>query len=443
MPDDSVPDDSMPEDTRAHRDVDRGVQRRTVRTLMASQILGAVGLSGGITVGGLVAEDILGTSDLAGLANTAQILGSAVLAVPGARLMAARGRRVGLMTGYVVASVGGLVFIAAVLIRSFPLLLAGAVLFGGATTANNQARYAAVDLAEPAHRGRDLSMVVWATTVGAVLAPNLIGPAEPLATALRLPPLLGIWLVSLTAFGLAVAWLSIRLRPDPLLVARDRDRAHVRLDGADGSGASAGGLSRAMTVLAGSSQARTGVAVVALGHMVMVSVMVMTPLHMSHGGAELDLVGFVVSVHVLGMFAFAPLVGRLDDAIGGRRTASAGAATLLAACLITAQAPAGWSAALTVGLFLLGVGWSLTLVSGSTMLTAAVPAVDRPGVQGAADLVMGLCGALGGGLSGIVLGTLGYPWLSALGALVATALAAVIVLPRRADWTGDPDSLVE
>ncbi len=436
----------MHDHTRARRDASSDVQRRTVRALMVSQILGAVGLSGGITVGSLLAEDILGAPDLAGLANTAQILGSAVLAVPGARLMAARGRRVGLMTGYAVASAGGMLFIVAVLVRSFPMLLVGAVLFGAATTANSQARYAAVDLAEPAHRGRDLSMVVWATTVGAVLAPNLIGPAEPLATALRLPPLLGIWLVSLTSFGLAVAWLSVRLRPDPLLLARDRERDLERDHGGSGSNTAAsarGGLSRALTVLAGSAPARTGVAVVALGHMVMVSVMVMTPLHMSHGGAELNLVGLVISVHVLGMYAFSPLVGKLDDAIGGRRTALAGAATLLLACLITAQAPPGWSAALTAGLFLLGVGWSLTLVSGSTMLTAGVPAAERPGVQGAADLVMGLCGALGGGLSGIVLGTLGYPWLSVLGALVATVLAAVIVLPRRADPTRDPDNLVE
>lgn len=406
---------------------------------MASQVLGAVGLSGGITVGSLLAEDLLGSPDLAGLANTAQILGSAVLAVPGARLMAARGRRAGLVTGYLVAGAGGLLVIAAVLARSFPLLLAGAVLFGAATTANSQARYAAVDLAARAHRGRDLSLVVWATTVGAVLAPNLIGPAEPLATALRLPPLLGIWLVSLAAFALAVAWLNVRLRPDPLLLARDLARAGLP-DGV--AERPHGGLSRALTVLAASAHARSGVLVVALGHMVMVSVMVMTPLHISHGGAELHLVGVVISVHVLGMYAFSPLVGRLDDAVGGRRTALTGAATLLLACLITAQAPAGWSAALTVGLFLLGLGWSLTLVSGSTMLTGGVPAAERPGVQGAADLVMGLCGALGGGLSGIVVGTLGYPWLSVLGAVVATLLAAVIVLPRGAGGRRDADNLV-
>ncbi len=433
---------------------------------MTSQVLGAIGLTGGITVGSLIAESILGSADLAGLANTAQILGSAVLAVPGAALMAARGRRVGLITGYLVAAGGGLLVILATVLRSFPLLLLGAVCFGAATTANSQSRYAAVDLAEPAHRGRDLSWVVWATTVGAVLGPNLVGPAEPLARLLHLPDLLGVWVISLVAFGLAALWLAVRLRPDPLLLARDQadDRARGGQSSGQSSGPATGqstgqasgpatggtaapervggGLNRALTTLATNPEARTGVAVVALGHMVMVSVMVMTPLHMSHGGAALNLVGLVISVHVLGMYAFSPLVGRLDDAIGGRRTALLGAFVLLVACLITAQAPAGWSAGLTGGLFLLGLGWSATLVSGSTMMTGAVPPAERPGVQGASDLVMGLCGALGGGLSGIVLATLGYPWLSVIGAAVATLLAAVIVLPRAVGRASRTDNLV-
>lgn len=406
---------------------------------MTSQVLGAIGLSGGITVGSLLAEDILGSADLAGLANTAQILGSAVLAVPGARLMAALGRRVGLITGYLVAGLGGLLVIAATLLTSFPLLLAGAVLFGAATTANSQARYAAVDLAEPEHRGRDLSLVVWATTIGAVLAPNLVEPAKPLAHLVHLPPLLGIWLISLAAFGLAAVWLAIRLRPDPLLLARERARAQT--SEGDSIDHRYGGLRRALKVLAATPQARTGVAVITLGHTVMISVMVMTPLHMRHGGASLKLVGLVISVHVLGMYGCSPLMGRLDDALGGRRTALIGAATLMLACLITAQAPSGWSTGLTLGLFLLGVGWSATLVSGSTMLTGAVPVVERPGVQGAADLVMGLCGALGGGLSGIVLSTLGYPWLSVLGAFVATALAVVVFISGAAGRRTRTDSL--
>lgn len=271
---------------------------------MTSQVLGAIGLSGGITVGSLLAEDILGSADLAGLANTAQILGSAVLAVPGARLMAALGRRVGLITGYLVASLGGLLVIAATLLTSFPLLLAGAVLFGAATTANSQARYAAVDLAEPEHRGRDLSLVVWATTIGAVLAPNLVEPAKPLAHLVHLPPLLGIWLISLAAFGLAAVWLAIRLRPDPLLLARERARAQT--SEGDSIDHRYGGLRRALKVLAATPQARTGVAVIALGHTVMISVMVMTPLHMRHGGASLNLVGLVISVHVLGMYGCSP-----------------------------------------------------------------------------------------------------------------------------------------
>lgn len=423
VPDSGVPDSGVPDNTQPQPPAP-DVQRHTRRTLMVSQVLGGVGLSGGISVGSILAEDILGGSELAGLANTTQILGSALLAVPGARLMAARGRRVGLVTGYLLAAVGAALVILAAAVRQFPLMLVGTVLFGAATTANSQARYAAVDLAEPHHRGRDLSLIVWATTIGAVLGPNLLAPAAPIGRAVGTGPLTGVWLISIVTFVVAALWLTLRLRPDPLLLARRRaaDSGEVATPRP--------GLSHAWRVITQRPGASVGVFVVALGHTVMVSVMVMTPLHMSHGGADLHLVGLVISVHVLGMYAFAPVMGRLVDRYGDRRTAVLGAAVLLVACVVSAQAPAGWSGGLTVGLFLLGLGWSATLVSGSTMLTAAVPIAERPGVQGVADLVMGLCGALGGGLSGIVVATLGYPWLSGMGAVVATGLAAVVLLGR-------------
>ncbi|HYO86021.1 MAG TPA: MFS transporter [Dermatophilaceae bacterium] len=407
------------------------VQRRTLTTLMTSQILGGVGLSGGVAVGSLLAEQILGSAELAGLANTFQILGSAVLAVPGARLMAARGRRIGLATGYLVAAVGGVTVIAASVIPSFPLLLAGAILFGAATTANSQARYAAVDLSHPNHRGRDLGLIVAATTVGAVLGPNLLAPAAPLATRAGLNPLVGVWMISLVVFLTAAIWLLVRLRPDPLLLARQR--ASRAGDAANSNG----GFLRAWRVISGRPRAAVGTFVVALGHTVMVAVMVMTPLHMKHGGSELRLVGLVISVHVLGMYAFAPVMGRLADRHGDRQVAVLGAGLLLLACVLSAQAPQGWSGGLTAGLFLLGLGWSATLVAGSTMLTSAVPAPERPGVQGASDLLMGLCAALGGGLSGVVVARWGYPWLSVVGAFVATGLAAVVLLSGSA-VRGDP-----
>jgi MFS family permease len=423
-----VPDPIADSAARAGADP---AQRRVVGALMVSQVLGGLGLSGGIAVGSLLAEDLLGSADLAGLANTAQILGAAALAVPMAQLMAARGRRVGLVSGYVVAAVGALLAVASSVVRSFSLLLIGAALFGAATTSNNQARYAAVDLAAPEHRGRDLSLVVWATTVGAVLGPNLLAPAAPLARMAGLAPLVGVWLVSVCGFLLAGGWLTWRLRPDPLVTARQRATRQGQRDHPTGA------FRPALRMIARSRPAAVGALIVALGHTVMVSVMVMTPLHMTHGGAELRLVGLVISIHVLGMFAFAPVMGRLVDRHGERAVAVAGAGVLAVGCLVAAQAPDGWSAGLAAGLFLLGLGWCATLVSGSTLLTAATPPVQRPGVQGVSDLMMGACGAAGGALSGMVVGSWGYPRLAVLGAVVAVLLGWVAAVGA----TGRPGAL--
>lgn len=379
-------------------------------------MLGGVGVTSGIAVSSLIAEQILGSPDLAGLANTAQVLGSALLAVPAARLMAARGRRVGLVTAYLIGIVGaGLATIAAV-VSSFPLLLVGSTLFGASTTANNQSRYAATDLAAPDRRGRALSVVVWATTVGAVLGPNLVGPAGRVAEALELPPLSGPLLFSLAGFVLAAALLFVRMRPDPLLTARQ-----VAVD-AGSTESTHGSVRRGLRVIRCSPSAMLALTAIAISHTVMVSVMVMTPLHMDHGGAELRLIGLVLSVHVLGMFAFAPVMGWLVDRFGGRLVITGGAVTLLCACLFSANASEGWSPGLVVGLFLLGVGWSASLVAGSTLLTAAVAQHERPGAQGASDLVMGLCAGLGGGLSGVIVGVWGYQILCLIAAVLTVVL---------------------
>ncbi len=167
------------------------LQRRTVTTLVGSQVLGGVGLSAGIAVGALLAEEVSGSARFAGLGGTFQVLGSALVAIPMARVMAARGRRPGLVLGYALAAAGAVGLITAGIIGSFPLLLVSSLAFGGATTANSQSRYAAADLAPPDRRARDLSIVVWATTLGSVLGPNLVGPSAPVADALGLPRLTG------------------------------------------------------------------------------------------------------------------------------------------------------------------------------------------------------------------------------------------------------------
>ena len=260
-----------------------------------------------------------------------------------------------------------------------------------------------------------------------MLGPNLVGPSTPVAEWLGLPPLTGPYVFSLLGLCLAIGFLLVRLRPDPLVEARRRSVA----EGLD-AGPVHGSVSRGLRVVAASPVARLGLVTLALGHAVMVSVMVMTPLHMSHGDAGLQVIGLVISIHVLGMFAFSPLTGMAVDRFGGRAVALVGSLLLSTATLLASASPEGESLTLLAGLFLLGLGWSCTLVSGSTMLTAALPAVERPGAQGASDLVMGLTAALGGALAGVVVDRASFTVLAliALGVAVLIGLAAALSATR-------------
>ena len=388
-------------------------------------MLGGIGVASGIAVGSILAEQITGAADLAGLANTTQVLGAALITVPMARLMALRGRRAGLAAGYVCGTVGAALAVWAGVISSFVLLLVGTALFGAASTSNSQARYAATDLAEPARRGRALSVVVWATTVGAVLGPNMLGPAGRLGVFVAVPALVGPFLISAAAFVLAGLLLAMRMRPDPLLTAQRLSRDAGEHEQPHGS------LWRALRVIGRSRAAILGVAAVAVGHTVMVGVMVMTPLQMHQGGATLRLVGFVISVHILGMYAFSPLTGWLVDRLGSRVVIFVGAAILVLAAAVAGRAPGGWSPGLLAGLFLLGLGWSCTLVSGSTLLSSSVAVAERPGVQGAADVIMGLSAAAGGALAGFVVGSWGFGWLCTIAGVLAAVLG-VATLSRAA-----------
>jgi MFS family permease len=409
------------------------VQRRTVGSLVASQALGGIGVSTGIAVIVLLAEDILGSADLAGLPQSAQVFGSAAGAYAIAALSSRQGRRIGLAMGYGTGAVGAVLCILAAVMSSFALLMVGAGLLGCATAANSQARFAATDLAPADGRGRALSIVVWATTVGAVLGPNLVGWAGDGAATVGLPELSGAFVLSLVGTGLAAVYLHWRLRPDPLLLARELAAA----DG-DGDEAVATPKRHALAILRDHPRAIGGMVAVAAGHATMVSVMVMTPLHMDHGGADLEMVGFVISIHVLGMFAFAPLVGWCTDRIGQRAVLLAGAAILLAAVALAGRSPEGASAGLTLGLFLLGLGWSCTLVAGSTVLTESVPLADRPTVQGTSDLVMGVCAGLGGASGGWIVATWGFDILNVLAGVLALAVVVVAVAVRRLITTVEP-----
>jgi MFS family permease len=355
-----------------------------------------------------------------------QVLGAAVASFLLAHLMGRRGRRVGLATGYLLGAGGAALCVVAGVVGSFALLLVGATLLGATTAANSQSRYAATDLARPQQRARALSVVVWATTIGAVAGPNLTGPAGRVGTALGVPALTGPFLVGVVGMVAAAAVIAVWLRPDPLLVAREAALARGAVTRPGTS------WSRVVEVLRSRTGVVAGVAGLALAHAVMVSVMVMTPLHMHHGGASLEIIGVVISVHVLGMFALSPLVGWAADRYGRPAVLSAGAVVLLVSLLLSGTAPEGASYRITGGLFLLGLGWSFCTVSASTLLSEAAPLDARTDVQGAADLVMGVAAATAGALAGVVVGTLGYGWLAAFAAVLVTGIATAAEFARRA-----------
>ncbi|THV16174.1 MFS transporter [Nocardioides caeni] len=405
------------------------VQRRTVRVLVLTQAVGAVGITIGIATASLLARDLSGSEAMSGLAQTAQVLGAAVISFLLAPVMARRGRRTGLVTGYLIGATGGLTAVLSGVVGSMALLLVGAVMLGAATAANSAARYAATDLATGEGRARSLSLVVWATTIGAVAGPNLTGPAGALADAVDIPELTGPFALGAGGMLLAALVVGTFLRPDPLLLAQqvaqqvtesERGSGMTGLPGLTGPTGGPGrgsSWSRAVGAVRERPVLGHAIAGLSLAHATMVGVMVMTPLHMEHGGAGLEVIGVVISGHVLGMFGFSPLVGWLADRLGRPQVLAAGGVILLVALGLCASAPTGMSWQVSGGLFLLGVGWSFSMVSASTMVAEHAPLEARTDVQGVSDLAMGLTAAVAGALAGVIVGIADYPGL-ALASLV-------------------------
>ncbi|MQA84504.1 MAG: MFS transporter [Streptosporangiales bacterium] len=403
------------------------VQRRTLTVLFGTQILGGIGVALGIAVSTLLAEQVA-SADVAGFAQTATVLGAAVVVAPISRLIAARGRRAGLTFGYLLAAAGAVIAVVAGTAGLYPLLLVGMLAFGSGTATNLQARYAAADLATPERRGQALSMVVWATTLGAVAGPNLAEPAGRLSGALGIPALAGGFVVSAVVFLLGGLVILALLRPDPLLVARAAEEEH----GGEASPRTRRSLRAALGTIRRSPGASLGLAAVATGHTAMIAVMALTPVHMGQYGATLQVIGLVISGHVAGMYALSPVVGWLSDRFGRIAVILGGQATLLLSLLLAGTAPPHATVAIGGAMFLLGLAWSCGLVAGSTLLTESVPTADRPLVQGAADSIMAFCGAAGSAAGGLVIGLAGYGVLNALAAALPIPVLVLVYRAHRA-----------
>ena len=385
------------------------VRRRSRAAIIAGQVLAGVGMGSTLSAGALLITEVSGSETLSGMAATMSTIGAAVAAVPLAALATRRGRAPALATGAVLAALGALVGLVAAILSWTILLLAGIVVLGVGTAVNLQARFAATDLSEPGRRGRDLSVVVWATTIGAVLGPNLIGPGDAVGRALGLPPLAGPYLFTIAAQVLAAIVYRVGLRPDPLRLATRIGLERPASPEAAARTADVGGIA-------------TGMIATCLSHATMVSVMAMTPVHLVSHGASLELVGITISLHVLGMYALSPVWGVLADRLGREATIAFGQVLLLGALLLLAVGAESelW---VTIGLMLIGLGWSAASVAGSTLISESVDVVGRARIQGRADLLMSTAGALGGAAAGLVLAMIGYGGL----ALAATGLALIVL----------------
>lgn len=390
-------------------------RRRTLRTLSAAQIVAGVGVAGAVPAGALLVYDISKNDALSGLAQTFAVTGAAVMAIPLARLTARGGRRLAVGVGYGMAAFGAFMAVAGGTLRFLPLMLLGTFCAGAGSAAAYQLRFAAVDLSLPEHRGRDLSIVMWAGTVGSVLGPNLLDWSGGNAKALGLPALVGPYLFSGTCLLIALTILLLFLRPDPYLYAvqlEGRDKPHPHRS-----------LRHAMALIRGSKSAQLAITAIVAGHIAMVSIMVMTPVHMEHYDATLRIIGLVISVHILGMYALSPVMGMLSDRWGRVNVIRLGVVILLASAVTAATANPHHSMQLGFGLFLLGLGWSATIVAGSTLLSESVSVEDRPSIQGASDLFMNGSGAIGGAVAGVIIATLGYTWLCGIAVLPVVYLA--------------------
>ncbi len=405
-------------------------QRKVIGVLVAGQILGGVGMGATLSLGALLAAQLSGSSAWSGMAATMSTLGAALVAVPLARLAQSRGRRRSLATGALVAGCGAALAITAVMVDSFALLLLALMMLGAGSAANLQARFAATDLASTKFRARDLSIVVWSTTIGAVLGPNLFGPGEVVGKAIGLPPMTGAFVFSLLATVGAATVYTVGLRPDPLLTAlasRSVEAAAARPRGG-------------LAIVRANRSARYAVAVVALSHATMVALMSMAPVQLREHGATLTVVGLTISLHVAGMYALSPVFGWLADRLGRIPVVLAGQAMLVAALMLFWLASESGTA-MVVGLILLGLGWSASVVAGSALIAEAVPATDRAALQGFSDLSMNAAGALGGASAGLVLSAVGYSGLG-LGTMILAGVIVAWTVARAASARRSADRLL-
>ena len=402
--------------------------------LITAQLLSGAGIASGYAVGGLLAEEITGQTAMAGFAQMSVILGAGLIAYPLAVLAGRSGRRTALTLGFGIGTLGAVVVLIGVALQFLPLFMLGMMMCGSSTASGLQARYAAVDLADPAAAGRAMSLVVWATTVGSVLGPSFTAPGAHLGETLGMNGLAGPYLISMVAFALATLFASTLTKSITAGTAQPGEEV------ADDANDAAASASESGQTTAEADPARTpmklgealrfalsrpvplfAMVTIIAGQMMMTNVMVMTPVHMDHQQFTLGAIGIVVSIHIAGMYALSPVFGWMADKWGPGIVIAVGSGIFtltIALGVIDALAPESSMLLLSTALSLLGVGWSMFLIGGSALLTSSVPARAKVTLQGASDSAMNLGGAVMAAMAGSVLGAGGFLWINLMATFV-------------------------
>ncbi|MBT2673048.1 MFS transporter [Streptomyces sp. ISL-14] len=396
--------------------------KRTLIIVSISQIFGGAGLAAGITVGALLAQQMLGTDAFAGLPSGLFTLGSAGAALIVGRLSQRYGRRTGLTAGFMIGGLGAIGVITAAIINSVFLLFASLLIYGAGTATNLQARYAGTDLANNKQRATAISITMVFTTFGAVAGPNLVNVMGDFATSIGIPSLAGPFILSAAAFILAGIVLFVMLRPDPLVIARTIEASNQESKRIEHS--------TDTEQIANKRGIIVGATIMVLSQIVMVAIMTMTPVHMGHHGHNLGEIGLVIGFHVGAMYLPSLVTGVLVDKFGRTAMAIASGATLLLAGLISAIAPGDSMILLVIALSLLGLGWNFGLISGTALIVDSTETSTRAKTQGKVDVLIALSGASGGALSGMIVAGSSYTTLSFIGGLLSLLLIPVVIWAR-------------
>lgn len=399
------------------------VVRRLIVILFAGQSFASLGTTAAITIGSIAAAQLVGVA-AAGIPTTLYLLGAAMGAYPAGRIMERYGRRAGLVLGFLIGIVGFALSAYALIAAAALALFTAYGIMGLARGALDQGRYAAGDLVTVEHRARAISWVVLGGIVGGVGGPILIGPASRWAAGFGIDPLAGPYLIGMGIFAVASVFTFTLLRPDPARIARELARSATAARGIELA------APRTFRQVLRELNVRTAVAAMALGQVVMSTVMVMTPLHMTeHLHDSLDEVALVIAAHVTGMYATSLISGRVADRIGHARTIVIGAALLIFACVL---APFALDPVrLALALFVLGAGWNFCFVAGSSLLTDSLRPNERARIQGTNDLLVGVIAATGSLGGGLAFATVGYVGIAIAGITLALTLFVIAIWSTR------------